>query len=126
MLHLARCGTNDLAKAKVFYDAIAELLGAKCVMERPDVIAYQGVEGVMFLVGTPFEGQASNGNGTQFGLLAGSRSLVDEIYAKALEMGGKSEGAPGIRGDNPNGFYGAYFRDLDGNKFTVYRMGPPD
>ena len=29
-------------------------------------------------------------------------------------------GAPGDRG---NGFYGAYFRDPDGNKFCVFKMG---
>jgi len=30
------------------------------------------------------------------------------------------EGAPGDRG---GGFYGAYFRDLDGNKLVVFKMG---
>ncbi|WP_422396671.1 hypothetical protein [Sphingomonas ginsenosidivorax] len=54
-----------------------------------------------------------------------TRGDVDAIHAKALELGGTDEGAPGIRGDDPDGFYGAYFRDLDGNKLTVFRFGPP-
>ena len=44
---------------------------------------------------------------------------VNAIHAKALEMGGKDEGAPGARGGN---FYGAYFRDLDGNKIAAFCM----
>jgi predicted lactoylglutathione lyase len=45
---------------------------------------------------------------------------VDAIYKKALELGGKDEGAPGPRGD---GFYAGYFRDLDGNKLNAFFIG---
>jgi predicted lactoylglutathione lyase len=55
-----------------------------------------------------------------FALAASSREMVDKVHAKALSLGSKDEGAPGDRG---NGFYGAYFRDLDGNKFCVFKMG---
>jgi hypothetical protein len=126
MLNGARYGSNDLVKAKAFYDEIAKIVGAQRVFERPDVIAYKGPEGGIFLIGKPFEGEATHGNGTQVTLAAQSRAIVDAVYAKALELGGKSEGAPGIRGDDPNGFYGAYFRDLDGNKLVAFRFGPPD
>ena len=44
---------------------------------------------------------------------------VDLLHAKALSLGGKDEGAPGDRG---GGFYGAYFRDLAGNKLCVFTM----
>src|SRR3546814_5383941 len=49
----------------------------------------------------------------------GSRENVDKIHAKALALGGKDEGAPGVRGGN---FYGGYFRDLDGNKLVAFHM----
>jgi predicted lactoylglutathione lyase len=42
---------------------------------------------------------------------------VQAVYAKAIALGGQDEGAPGPRG---SGFYGAYFRDLDGNKIAVF------
>ncbi len=126
MLTGARYGTNDLEKAKVFYDEIAKLAGAKRLFERPDLVAYKGAEGGMFLIGKPFEGAATFGNGTQVTIAVQSRAIVDAVYAKGLELGGKCEGAPGVRGDDPNGFYGAYFRDLDGNKLVVFRFGPPD
>jgi catechol 2,3-dioxygenase-like lactoylglutathione lyase family enzyme len=126
MLTVGRFGTRDLARARAFYDPIAAMLGADVAFDRPDLVAYKGVEGGMFLVGTPLNGEATAGNGSQMGFQAASRAAVDAVHARALELGGSDEGAPGIRGDDPNGFYGAYFRDLDGNKITVFRFGPPD
>lgn len=124
MLTVARYGTRDLERAKGFYDAITSLLGATRVVDRPEVVGYRGAEGGMFLIGKPFAGEATAGNGTQVGFAAPSRAVVDAVHAKALELGGKCEGPPGVRGPDPNGFYGAYFRDLDGNKLTVFRHGP--
>ena len=126
MLSTGRFGTRDLPRAVAFYDAIAELLGATRVYDRPNLAGYRGSTGGIFLVGTPFAGEASAGNGTQLGFEASSRAVVDTVHATALKLGGTCEGAPGIRGDDPNGYYGAYFRDLDGNKLTVFRFGPPD
>jgi Predicted lactoylglutathione lyase len=125
MLTVARYGTRNLDRAKVYYDAITALLGATRVIDRPEVVGYKGAEGGMFLVGLPFEGEATTGNGTQIGFAAPTRAVVDAVYAKALELGGQCAGPPGIRGLNPNGFYAAYFRDLDGNKLMVFRSGPP-
>lgn len=124
MLTSARFGTRDLERAKTFYDAIAPLLGANQVLERPEVVGYQGPEGAMLLVGMPFAGEATAGNGTQVGLAAPSRAVVDAVHARALELGGKCEGQPGVRGPDANGFYAAYFRDPDGNKLVVYHAGP--
>ena len=125
MLTVARYGTRNLERAKVFYDAITGLLGATRVVDRPEVVGYRAAEGGMFVIGTPFEGEATVGNGTQMGFAASSRAAVDAVHAKALELGGKCAGPPGLRGPNPNGFYAAYFRDLDGNKLMVFRFGPP-
>jgi catechol 2,3-dioxygenase-like lactoylglutathione lyase family enzyme len=124
MLSVARYGTRDLAKAAAFYDEITAMLGASRVIDRDEVKAYKGPEGGMFLIGIPFAGEASVGNGTQVGFPAPSRAVVDAVHAKALEIGGTCEGPPGVRG--PEGvmaFYAAYFRDLDGNKVMVMRVG---
>jgi predicted lactoylglutathione lyase len=70
----------------------------------------------------PFDGQAATvGNGVMVALEAKDRAQVDRIYALALSLGGKDEGAPGPRGGG--GFYAAYFRDLDGNKLNAFTMG---
>jgi predicted lactoylglutathione lyase len=52
---------------------------------------------------------------------ATSRELVDRVYRKALELGGRDEGPAGPRGTS--GFYSGYFRDLDGNKLSVFCEG---
>lgn len=127
MLTVGRFGTRDLARATAFYDEIAALLGAQRVIERPDVVAYKGPEGGMFLIGLPFAGEASAGNGTQLGLAAASRAMVDAVHAKAMELGGTCEGPPGLRGpEGTSAYYAAYFRDPDGNKLMVLRSGPRD
>ncbi|MND05082.1 hypothetical protein D3C83_256600 [compost metagenome] len=54
-----------------------------------------------------------------------SRDKVDALHGKALELGASCEGPPGLRSpEGPQAFYGAYFRDLDGNKFCAFRTGP--
>ena len=74
----------------------------------------------------PYDQQpATVGNGNMVAIAVDERTKVDAFHAKALELGGSDEGAPGLRGpEGDSAFYGAYFRDLDGNKFCVFRVGP--
>ena len=123
MLTLTRFGARDLPAARQFYDALAEILGAQRIIERDNVIGYKGASGVTFLIGTPREGEASFGNGTQVVFDAPSQAAVDKAHATALAMGGKCEGAPGLRGPAEMNRYAAYFRDLDGNKIMVLNTG---
>jgi len=70
----------------------------------------------------PYDGQpATVGNGVMLALVVDSKEKVDAVHAKALELGGKDEGAVGVRGEG--GLYCGYFRDLDGNKFNVFCRG---
>ena len=69
----------------------------------------------------PYDEQpATSGNGTMFGIPAPSHELVGAVHAAAIAAGGVCEGEPGARTDT---FYGAYFRDPDGNKICVFKMG---
>ena len=52
-------------------------------------------------------------------LLAKSRDIVGRSHAAALANGGKCEGPPGLRPHYHPNYYGAYFRDPDGNKICV-------
>ena len=122
MLSIGRFGTNDLDRARKFYDAIAEILGAKRVTDTPKVIGYKGPTGGLFLIGLPYAGYATVGNGTQLGFSVENSKVVDALHAKALELGGKDEGAPGLRGPESHRFYACYFRDLDGNKLNAIAM----
>lgn len=123
MLAYTTLGTHDLARAADFYDAVLAELGAKRVMEEPDYfIAWNNTEqGVGLAITNPYNKEAASvGNGTMVALAAANREQVDRLYAKAIELGGTDEGAPGLRYP---AFYAAYFRDLDGNKLNCCYIG---
>ncbi len=122
MIGYATLGSNDRQKSGAFYDELLGILGAKRAMEDGDrLILWANGKGPMLGVIKPYNGEpATVGNGNMVALAVGSRENVDKIYAKALELGGTCEGAPGLRGGN---FYGGYFRDLDGNKLVAFHMG---
>lgn len=130
MIGYVMLGSNDVERAKTFYaEVLAPLEMRLNTTYTSEARAWFSAKGgaPMLVAGRPHDGQpATVGNGSMMALAAGSRALVDQVYAKALSLGARDEGAPGIRGDDPNGFYGAYFRDLDGNKLCVFRAGPPD
>jgi catechol 2,3-dioxygenase-like lactoylglutathione lyase family enzyme len=122
MIGYTTLGTNDLEKARAFYDKAFAALGARRTMTN-DRMQGWGIKGSpgMFGVCKPYDGgKAVPGNGNMLALAAPSRELVDKTYADALANGATDEGAPGLRGDT---FYGAYFRDLDGNKVCIFKMG---
>ncbi|MEN6544326.1 VOC family protein [Parvibaculum sp.] len=121
MIGYVTLGSNDRKKAGAFYDELLGLLGAKRVMEDGDRLILWSNGGPMLGVIAPYDGKAATvGNGNMVALAVGSRENVDKIHAKALALGGTDEGAPGLRGGN---FYGAYFRDLEGNKLCAFHMG---
>ena len=127
MIGYALVGTNDLPKALDFYDRLFDSIGVKRLWDMDDRGASWGVSMGQPSLGvcTPYDGSAATaGNGTMIALTVDQRAKVDALHAKALELGGQDEGAPGLRGDPSYGFYGAYFRDLDGNKLCVFKMGP--
>ena len=114
-------GTNDLEKAVVFYGELLDMLGAKPFFKSDRGVGW-GVspDKPMFSVMVPHDGQrATTGNGTMVALAASNPAQVHALHAKALALGASDEGAPGPRGSN---FYGAYFRDPDGNKLAVFCM----
>lgn len=74
----------------------------------------------LFVIAQPFDGHpAQAGNGQMTALLAASRARVDLAHARALAHGGTCEGPPGLRPHYHPDYYGAYFRDPDGNKLCV-------
>jgi catechol 2,3-dioxygenase-like lactoylglutathione lyase family enzyme len=112
-------GTNHLEQAVHFYGELLGLLGAKPFFKSDRGVGW-GVspDQPMFSVLQPFDGQAATaGNGSMIALAAGNPEQVQALHAKALALGGCDEGAPGPRGQ---GFYAAYFRDLDGNKLAAF------
>ena len=119
-------GTNDLARAASFYDALLAEMGVTRMMEFGDggYAWAAAMDKPMICIMKPYDGQAATvGNGVMAGIAADSCDQVDRIFNKALELGGSDEGAPGLRAAGGEGFYAAYFRDLDGNKLDVFSYG---
>lgn len=121
MIGYVTLGSNDVAKAADFYDQLLSIIGATRFMESEKFVAWSvSPKSPALSVTTPFDGNAATvGNGVMVALVVDSHEKVDALHAKALELGGADEGAPGPRGD---GFYAAYFRDLDGNKLNAFCM----
>jgi lactoylglutathione lyase len=123
-------GVSDFDRALAFYNPLLSVLGIEarfCDRERPWA-GWQSNPGPrpLFLIGTPHDRLAHEpGNGQMVAFLAKSRALVDQSYAVALANGGTSEGAPGLRPEYHEHYYGAYFRDPDGNKLCVACHAPP-
>jgi catechol 2,3-dioxygenase-like lactoylglutathione lyase family enzyme len=122
MIGYVTLGTNDLARAAVFYDALAAELGVGRMMDYDGFIAWGDPSSAAAGIGLtkPFDGNpATVGNGVMVALQAKDAAQVHRLYDIALAHGGTCEGKPGPRGDS---FYAGYFRDPDGNKLNAFIM----
>jgi len=127
MIGYTLVGSNDIDKAKAFYDALFATIGIGRLMDFPDGGCTWGkaFNRPMFGVGKPYDGNvATVGNGSMTAFYVNERPKVDMLHAKALELGGTSEGPPGLRDDEgEHAFYAGFVRDLDGHKICFYRVG---
>ena len=119
MIGYVTLGTNNMEEAAAFYDELLKLVGAKRIMEADTFIAWgNNPKAAALSVNKPQDGNAATvGNGVMVAIAVRETDQVDAIHAKALELGGTDEGAPGPRTDT---FYAGYFRDLDGNKLNAF------
>ncbi|HDZ71363.1 VOC family protein [Aurantimonas sp. C2-6-R+9] len=123
-------GVSDLQFASRFYDAVLQPLG----LRQRAVLADGGPPSLCwvcrdnalprFYAYVPFDGgSATPGNGSMVAFLAPSEEAVSDAHAAGLAVGGKNEGAPGPRPHYGDGYFGAYLRDLDGNKVHIVYRG---
>jgi catechol 2,3-dioxygenase-like lactoylglutathione lyase family enzyme len=117
-------GITDFDRAFRFYSGIMDVLGLKLKFREAETpwagwVAADAPR-PLFLIGRPFDGNAASpGNGQMIALLAPGRDAVDRAHAVALANGGSCDGPPGLRTRYHPHYYGAYFRDPDGNKICV-------
>jgi catechol 2,3-dioxygenase-like lactoylglutathione lyase family enzyme len=122
MIGYVTLGTNKYDEAAAFYDALLGELGAGRMLDGDNFIAWStGPGSPAISIIKPADGNAATvGNGVMVAIVVDSKEKVDVLHAKALELGGSDEGAPGQRSDT---FYAGYFRDLDGNKLNAFFYG---
>ena len=121
MIGYVTLGTNNFGEAAKFYDQLFGLLGAGRILEDDTFIAWgRSMQEPGVSIAKPYDGNAATvGNGVMVALVVDAPEKVDAVHAKALELGGTDEGAPGPRSEQ---FYAGYFRDLDGNKLNAFCM----
>lgn len=115
-------GSNDLKKAKTFYDALFDVMGAEFYpQDNPDRVVYQK-DGQIFIVTRPINGEAATAaNGGTVGLALPSAEAVRKWHEAGIAAGGQSiENPPGERTVMGMALYLAYLRDPDGNKLCAF------
>ncbi|MFQ3322200.1 MAG: putative lactoylglutathione lyase [Pseudomonadales bacterium] len=123
MIGYVTIGVSNLEKAKAFYLELLADMDAKLTMDMGR-IAFIGSKDspAMLSICVPYNEESPQpGNGNMIALTPGSKEAVDSLYKKAIELGATCDGEPGQR--IPDMFYGAYFRDLDGNKIALSHFG---
>ena len=117
-------GITDFDRACAFYGPLMQTLGhvQRFVEADRPWAGWQSAAGgrPLFLIGRPFDGEPqAPGNGPMVAFQVSDRATVDAAYQQALASGGTGEGPPGLRPHYHAHYYGAYFRDPDGNKLCV-------
>lgn len=124
-------GTNDIARAKRFYDAVLGVLGAGEPMRNVAATGHTRLfyrqAGGTFCVSEPINGEAATvGNGGTIGFQCSSPEQVQAFHATALAHGGVSvEDPPGLRAGQFGPLYLAYVRDPDGHKLCALHRPAP-
>lgn len=113
-------GTNDFDAALEFDDALFATIGVQRLWTHGQMAAWgRSREEPALCIARPHDGQAASvGNGVMVALKMAERADVDALHATCLALGGACAGRPGPRGEH--GFYGGYFRDMEGNKLNAY------
>ena len=117
-------GTNNLEKAKHFYDKVLGALGIGPAHVDGHRMFYMTPSGA-FSVSEPINGEpATHANGGTIGFAAKSPAEADAWHKAGLEAGGTTcEDPPGVREGGMGKMYLAYLRDPDGNKIcALHRM----
>ena len=111
-------GSNDLERARSFYDATFAALGGKPgEMDARGRLIYAH-EGGRLMITKPIDGKpATVANGGTIGIAAASQNHVLAWHAAGTVHGGTSIERPPA--ERPNGSCVAYLRDPDGNKLTA-------
>ena len=122
MNHHVSVGSNDIARARKFYDPVLATLDMRLMGENENELHY-GAGSIMFSIVVPHDGKAASaGNGSHIAFGAVDRIMVDRFYEAAMANGGMEDGKPGLRPEYDAHYYGAFVRDPDGNKIEAVTM----
>ena len=112
-------GVRDIAASGRFYDAALRPLGCKRLSSGETSLGYGRDAVGLWLGATAHPVPADERSGLHFCFAAPDRKSVDAFHAAALNAGGTSDGAPGLRAHYDARYYAAFIRDPDGNRIEA-------
>jgi catechol 2,3-dioxygenase-like lactoylglutathione lyase family enzyme len=119
MIDHVSVGVSDLKRAARFYESVLAALGLSRVVTRPATIGF-GKNYPEFWINLRVNMAAVEpGSGAHICLRAKSTGEVDAFHAAALQAGGRSDGAPGLRPHDRVRYYAAFVVDPDGNRIEA-------
>ena len=126
MFHHLSIGVSDLARSTAFYDAVLGALGHERFMEEPGTVSWKPKGGgATFWINQRDDLSVRADDGRHIAFAAESRMQVDAFYETAIVSGAVGDGAPGLRSQYRDTYYGAFVLDPDGHKLEAMHL-PPD
>jgi len=116
MIDHVSVAVRDLAAATRFYEAVLGAIGLTKLESRPATVGF-GKTYPEFWINLRADVTAvAPTSGAHVCFRARTTELIDTFHAAALQAGGESDGAPGLRPQHGDGYYAAFIRDPDGNR----------
>jgi catechol 2,3-dioxygenase-like lactoylglutathione lyase family enzyme len=112
-------GVRDLDLAARFYEATLAPLGFSRLVARPGTVGFGKNYPEFWINLRAGMAPVSPDSGTHICLRAKSTGEVDAFHAAALNTGGSSDGAPGLRPHDRVRYYAAFVKDPDGNRIEA-------
>ncbi len=125
MIDHVSVAVRDLAASASFYDAVLAPLGLTRVVTRPNTVGFGKKYPEFWLNARPQMGPVAEDTGIHICLRTRSEENVRAFYNAAIALGGRDDGAPGPRQAAMTVYFGAFIRDLDGNKIEAVTFPPP-
>ena len=119
MIDHVSVGVSDLDRAARFYEVTLAPLGLSRLVTRSRTIGF-GKSYPEFWINLRADMvPVAPDSGVHVCLRAKSTGEVDAFHAAALNAGGGSDGAPGLRPHDRVRYYAAFVTDPDGNRIEV-------
>jgi len=117
MIDHVSIAVRDLDHAARFYERVLAVIGYRKLVVRQRTVGFGKAYPEFWLNLRAALPPVPEDCGAHVGLRVRTAELVDAFHAEALDAGGASDGAPGLRPEHgAGGYYAAFIRDRDGNR----------
>jgi catechol 2,3-dioxygenase-like lactoylglutathione lyase family enzyme len=126
MIDHVSVGVSDLERAERFYELALAPLGLARLVTRPKTVGFGKSYPEFWINFRADMPQVARESGAHICLRAKSAAEVDAFHAAALNAGGRSDGAPGLRPHDRVRYYAAFVIDPDGNRIEAVTFPADD